>query len=101
MLNQREGSAKMLNHLPSFSSIAAPEEVRRQLDKLLARHWFARSERMCRFLRFGVERALAGTGSPIKEYIVGVEGDDGAANYDRGGDAMVGGGGRRVCVKVG
>jgi len=37
----------MLGHLKSDSSGAAPEEVRRQLNKLLASQWFARSGRMC------------------------------------------------------
>lgn len=90
----------MLSHLPSFSSIAAPEEVRRQLDKLLASHWFARSERMCRFLRFGVERALAGTGSQIKEYLVGVEVYDRAANYDPRVDPIVRVEARRLRAKL-
>ena len=90
----------MLSHLPSFSSAAAPEEVRRQLDKLLASHWFARSGRMCRFLRFGVERALAGTASEIKEYLVGVEVYDRAVNYDPRVDPIVRVEARRLRAKL-
>jgi serine/threonine-protein kinase len=88
------------DHVLSFSSAATPEEVRRQLDKLLASHWFARSGRMCRFLRFGVERALAGAGNQIKEYLVGVEVYDRPADYDPSVDPIVRVEARRLRAKL-
>lgn len=66
-----------------------PEEIRKQLEKLLASPQFARSERMCRFLRFSVEHALAGTGDQVKEYLVGVEVFDRAPDYDPRVDPIV------------
>jgi serine/threonine-protein kinase len=77
-----------------------PEEVRRQLDKLLASHWFARSERMCRFLRFAVEHTLAGTVDDIKEYLVGVEVFDRGADYDPRVDPIVRVEARRLRAKL-
>jgi TolB-like protein len=78
----------------------APEDVRWQLGKLLASHWFARSERMCRFLRFAVERALAGTGDEIKEYLVGMEVFDRGADYDPRVDPIVRVEARRLRAKL-
>jgi TolB-like protein len=90
----------MPSHLSTFSSPAAPEEIRRQLDKLLASDWFVRSGRMRRFLRFGVERALEGTGSEIKEYLVGVEVYDRGASYDPRVDPIVRVEARRLRAKL-
>jgi len=66
-----------------------PEEVCAQLDKLVQSRLFARSGRMCRFLRFAVEHALAGTGDQIKEYSVGVEVFDRRHDYDPRTDPIV------------
>jgi hypothetical protein len=44
-----------------LNSPAIPHSaVRQQLEKILAHQLFSRSERMVRFLRLTVERALAG-----------------------------------------
>ena len=44
---------------------------------------------MSRFLRFGVEHALAGTGDQVKEYLVGVDVFDRAKDYDPRVDPIV------------
>src|SRR2546426_1924255 len=49
------------------------EVVRAQLQKILASPVFARSERLSRFLRFAVEKALRGEGAQLKEYLLGLE----------------------------
>ena len=90
----------MQSRLQSISLAAAPDEVRRQLDKLVASPWFARSGRMCRFLRFAVEHALAGTGNEIKEYVVGVEVFDRTADYDPRVDPIVRVEARRLRAKL-
>jgi TolB-like protein len=82
------------------ASAAAPEAVRRQLDRLLASDWFARSGRMCRFLRFAVERTLAGTADEIKEYLVGVEVFDRGVSYDPRVDPIVRVEARRLRAKL-
>ena len=43
------------------------EEVRRQLDRILASDLFANADRLSRFLRFVVERTLAGEGDQLKD----------------------------------
>jgi TolB-like protein len=58
----------------------APDQVRLQLDRVLASETFASAARLSRFLRYVVERTLAGEGDRLKEYAIGVE------VYDRGGD---------------
>jgi TolB-like protein len=50
-----------------------PDEVRQQLDRVLRSDGFANADRMSAFLRFVVERALAGEGDRVKEYLIGVE----------------------------
>jgi TolB-like protein len=65
------------------------DDVRRQLDRLLASSGFANAGRMSRFLKFVVEQALAGEGERLKEYVIGVEVFDRDANYDPRVDAIV------------
>jgi hypothetical protein len=49
------------------------EQVRAQLQRILASSAFADAERGSRFLRFVVEAALDGRAGEIKEYVIGVE----------------------------
>src|ERR1051326_7736478 len=51
----------------------ATEDVRRELDRVLASSGFARNERLSRFLRFTVERCLENRGSELKESVIAVE----------------------------
>jgi TolB-like protein len=48
------------------------DEIRLQLDRVLASGVFANADRMSGFLRYVVDRALAGEGDQVKEYVVGV-----------------------------
>ncbi len=65
------------------------DEVRGQLDRLLASAGFANAGRMSRFLKFVVEQSLAGQGERLKEYVIGVEVFDRDTNYDPRVDAIV------------
>jgi TolB-like protein len=65
------------------------DDVRRQLERLLASAVFANAGRMSRFLRFVVERTLAGDGTRLKEYVIGVEVFDRDADYDPRVDSIV------------
>lgn len=49
------------------------EEIRAELDRVLASATFVRSKRLGRFLRFTVEQCLDGHHQALKEYLVGVE----------------------------
>lgn len=65
------------------------DDVRRQLDRLLASAGFANAGRMSRFLKFVVEQTLAGEGERLKEYVIGVEVFDRDASYDPRLDSIV------------
>lgn len=67
----------------------SPEEVRSELETVLASRSFAASARLSRFLRFVVERTLAGDGERLKEYVLGVEVFDRGADYDPRVDSIV------------
>ena len=49
------------------------DAVRAQLDRILASPGFVNADRLSRFLRFVVERTLAGEGDQLKEYLLGTE----------------------------
>jgi TolB-like protein len=65
------------------------DDVRRQLDRLLASAVFANAGRMSRFLKFVVEQTLAGEGERLKEYVIGVEVFDRDESYDPRLDSIV------------
>jgi TolB-like protein len=65
------------------------DDVRRQLDRLLASSGFTNAGRMSRFLRFVVERTLAGEGERLKEYVIGIEVFDRETDYDPRVDSIV------------
>jgi len=68
---------------------ATPEDVRRQLNRVLSSPVFTSSERLRRFLEFVVERTLAGDGERLKEYVIGIEVFDRDARYDPRLDSIV------------
>ena len=78
----------------------AAADVRLQLDRILASEGFANADRMARFLRYVVDRALAGEGDQIKEYVVGVEVFGRSADYDPRVDSLVRVEARRLRTKL-
>jgi TolB-like protein len=76
------------------------EDVRRQLDRILASDGFANADRMARFLRYVVERSLAGEGDQVKEYVIGVDVFGRDADYDPRLDSIVRVEARRLRAKV-
>src|ERR1043166_5694290 len=74
--------------------------VRQQWEKSLAHELFARSERMGRFLRLAVERALDGRSGELKEYSIGVEVFDRKPSYDPRVDPVVRVEARRLRAKL-
>jgi TolB-like protein len=71
--------------------LAAPPAaaVLAQLDRILASPGFVNADRLSRFLRFVVERTLAGEGDQLKEYVLGTEVFDRSADYDPRLDSIV------------
>jgi serine/threonine-protein kinase len=63
--------------------------VRRQLEAILASSGFAKKDRLSRFLRFVVERKLAGRAHELKETVIGFEVFERPANYNPKQDAIV------------
>ena len=55
------------------SSECPAENVRRELERVLASKGFARNERLSRFLRVVVERHLEGRDGDLKESVIGIE----------------------------
>lgn len=65
------------------------EKVRAALDRALAAPEFVNAARLSRFLRFAVEKALAGAGPELKEYLLGVEVFDRGQDFDPRMDPIV------------
>jgi hypothetical protein len=76
------------------------EAVRLHLAKILESGGFAKSDRLCRFLRFTVEAKLNGEESQIKEYVLGREVFDRNGDYDPRLDPIVRVEARRLRTKL-
>jgi serine/threonine-protein kinase len=77
-----------------------PDEVRKQLDRILASTSFASSRRMSRFLRFTLLEVLAGRADWLKESLIGVEVFDRDPAYDPRLDSIVRVEARRLRAKL-
>ena len=71
------------------SSAQNLQAVREALERVLARDCFARSKRVCKLLRFLVERRLDGQEGELKESIIGVEVFGRNPDYDPKVDSTV------------
>jgi TolB-like protein len=65
------------------------DEIGRQLDRILGSEPFVNSDRLSRFLRYVVERTLAGEGDRLKEYVIGTEVFERGEQYDPRVDSIV------------
>jgi adenylate cyclase len=65
------------------------DEVRAELDRVLASDVFAASARLQRFLRYVVEQSLQGKGDELKEYSIGTSVFDRDEQYDPRIDSIV------------
>jgi TolB-like protein len=77
-----------------------PEEIRAQLERMVASEGFANADRMSGFLRYVVERALAGESDRVKEYVIGVEVFGRDERYDPRLDSIVRVEARRLRTKL-
>jgi TolB-like protein len=93
MQHQRDGyqisSARWLGPQDAADNTTPTPAIRSHVDRILGSSQFAHSERISRFLRFAVEEWLAGRGSQLKEYVIGVEVFDRPASYDPRVDPIV------------
>ena len=68
---------------------ATPDEVRGQMERILANRRFAASERSATFLRYVIDRTLAGDSAAIKEVVIAVAIYGRSADYDPKIDSVV------------
>jgi hypothetical protein len=76
-------------HERELLSEMAPGKIHDQLNRLLANPFFSHSKRFPIFLRFVVERTLAGDVENIKERTLGIEIFGREADYDTASDPIV------------
>lgn len=76
------------------------EAIRSEVEKICSSVTLASATRLCRFLKYVVERTLAGHGEELKEYSIGIEVFDRAASYDPNIDSIVRSGARRLRSKL-
>lgn len=65
------------------------DEVRDQLERMLASRAFAASPRLRTFLRYVIDRTLAGEAGQLKEYAIGADVFERGAHYDPRIDSIV------------
>lgn len=75
-------------------------EIREHVERVTASSVFSSSARLCRFLRFIVERKLAGKSNDLKETLIGIHVFDRVAGYDTKTDAIVRVEARRLRTKL-
>ena len=92
---------RQMKILGRAASVAPTTEmIRLSLRKILASDLFARSSRQSRFLRFTVEETLAGRGSDLKQYVIGLKVFDRPYSFDPESDPIVRIGAVRVRAKL-
>ena len=77
-----------------------PDQITRQLDRILASDGFTNADRMSAFLRYVVGRVLAGEADQVKEYVIGVEVFGRNPEFDPRLDSIVRVEARRLRTKV-
>jgi len=99
-----EFNAPVTSQGPSLSRGGTPmpsdHDVSVQIDRILGSRFFARSERLCRFVRFAAKHALCQGAERLKEYLVGVEVFDRGPAYDPRIDPIVRVEARRLRAKL-
>jgi TolB-like protein len=76
------------------------DAIRNELSRILVSPIFVQSDRLGRFLRFTVEKTLAGEGEMLKEYLIGTEVYDRPSSYRPSEDSIVRGEARRLRSKL-
>src|SRR5438552_951694 len=71
------------------STPISDDSIRIELAKILGSRGFVHSERLKRFLRYGVEETLAGRRENLKEYTLALDVFDKDASHDPGSDPIV------------
>jgi hypothetical protein len=93
-IESQNGHVLSAKHLPSSpAAVLLPQDtgqdIRDELETILASDFFRGSKRCQSFLRFVVEAALSGDGGRLKERTLGIELFARDPSYDTGEDAIV------------
>jgi hypothetical protein len=64
------------------STDASVDAIRKQLERILASPGFVHSDRKARFLRFTVDRTIAGQADQLKETTLGIEVFDRTSSFE-------------------
>lgn len=81
-------------------TVPGVEAIREELARILESPQFAGSQRLCRFLRYVVEKSLAGDAEGLKEFAIALEVFDRKADYDPSIDSIVRVEARRLRLKL-
>ena len=83
--------AIMLNSSsPTFGQAGvSPEEVHREVERICAHPLFSNAPMLRRFLRFTIEKTLAGQLDAVKEYTIGSEGLGRGTSFDPARSSIV------------
>ena len=105
VIDLKRVSSDRLIHTRSGSPQASamnihPDKIRAQLERLAASPEFARTDRMARFLRFVVEKTLAGDTAALRERQIGVDVFDRLEDWDPKLDNIVRSEARRLRAKL-
>jgi TolB-like protein len=82
------------------SNEISEDAIHDELSRILESSIFVQSDRLGRFLRFTVEKTLAGEGDMLKEYLIGTEVYDRPTSYRPSEDSIVRGEARRLRSKL-
>ena len=95
------GMRKALVPSESRKKDVIPEEsILDELSRILESPMFVQSERLGRFLRFTVEKTLAGEAETLKEYLIGTQVYERKPSYHPGDDSIVRSEARRLRSKL-
>ena len=73
MRSATESSEQNAKGPGAAGSEISPEQIRAELDKILASPGFVNADRLSRFLRYVVEETLDGQTDKLKETLLGIE----------------------------
>ena len=75
--------------VPAAAETSGDQTARQQLERVLGSVTFRQVDRLKRFLNFIVTEALAGRGTQLKEYVIGVQVFDKDSSFDPRADPIV------------
>lgn len=78
-----------LRHSARTAPIPLEAEIRAQTERILASKHFRQAASLERFLRYIIEKSLAGASQELKEYVIGVEVFQRGPDFEPGADALV------------